>query len=85
MLLKFLPSERCRIDRFFANHTSSVDRSESSPAGSQKENRGRHEKNKTKKLILINLAGGGDIHGTVVRDVQAGDVRDLGNATLQDL
>lgn len=37
MLLKFLPSERCRIDRFLANHTSSVDRSESRPVGRHKE------------------------------------------------
>lgn len=37
MLLKFLPSERCRIDRFFANHTSSVDRSESRPVSRRKE------------------------------------------------
>lgn len=31
MLLKFLPRERCLMDRFLANHTSRVDRSESRP------------------------------------------------------
>lgn len=36
MLLKFLPRERCRIDRFLANHTSRVDRSESRPGWREK-------------------------------------------------
>lgn len=32
MLLKFLPSDRCLIERFLASHTSRVLRSESRPA-----------------------------------------------------
>lgn len=31
MLVKFLPRDKCLIDRFFANHISRVDRSESRP------------------------------------------------------
>lgn len=36
MLLKFLPSDRCLMDRFLANHTSKVLRSESKPAAGNK-------------------------------------------------
>lgn len=38
MLLKFLPIERCLMDRFLANHTSRVDRSESRPEGTEGKN-----------------------------------------------
>lgn len=33
MLLKFLPRQRCLMDRFLDSHSSRVDRSESRPEG----------------------------------------------------
>lgn len=78
MLLKFLPSDRCLMDRFLASQTSRVVRSMSRPERFTVSNLSCHEHwydfiiNDPKVL-------------TVVRNVQTGDVGDLSDAALQDL
>lgn len=87
MLLKFLPRDKCLMERFLASHMSRADSSESRP-----ETRKIHDfhifslfsphssfrlyfvKCRVKKFDL-----------TVIREIQAGNVWDLSNATLEDL
>ena len=97
MLLKFLPRERCLMERFLANHTSRVDRSESRPGGIRKENMRGWSLLKFSSCRIPQIFESGlkssvtvwfnirMLSPTVVRDIQAGDVWDLCYTTLKDL
>lgn len=87
MLLKFLPRDKCLMERFLDSHTSRADSSESRPGTRTIQDfhiLSLFFPSSSFRLDFVKC-GVEKFYLTVIREIQAGNVWDLSNATLEDL